>query len=394
MGETILRKADSGKLFRMKWEYEGDRTGFRDLLDFGTADMDFQSPQPLLNALTEVVQRGHLGYPMLPEAYFKAVHDWIKKKNGWDVDTHICLEHNVGIYMAVFNALDALTDPGDKITIFSPVHFCFKRMIQINGRVALECPLEERDGVFRMNLSALEACLQCGTKVLWICNPHNPVGRAWSKEELQQVADLCIKYNTIIFSDDVYCDLLYSGASYTPIASLSEEISQRTITFYSPSKAYNVTGLRHSFTITENPDFMKRYRESMDKVDLGYGMSLMGIAATIAAYNECEDWVGALMQQVSENHRALTAFCKENLPETIVAKADATYFAWINLRALELPPAQLGYLLEQEEHMIVENGLQLGKGGAGYIRMNLATTSETLQQGMERLGHFWNAHRK
>lgn len=394
MEQAILRKADSGKLFRMKWEYERERTGFQELLDFGTADMDFQSPQPLLDALMEVLQRGHLGYPMLPEAYYEAVHKWLKRKNGWEVDTHICLEHNVGIYMAVFNALDALTQPGDKITIFSPVHFCFKRMIQINGRIALECPLLEQDGVFRINFSALEACLQSGTKVLWLCNPHNPVGRAWSRDELQQVADLCVKYKVMIFSDDVYCDLMYAGASYTPIASLSAEVSQQTITFYSPSKSYNVTGLRHSFTITENPEFMKRYRESMDKVDLGYGMSLMGIAATIAAYNDCGPWVEALMRQVRENHQALTAYCREHLPGAVVAKADATYFAWIDLRALDIPPAQLGYLLEQEERLIVENGLQLGKGGAGYIRMNLATTGETLQLGMERLGHFWNAHRK
>lgn len=394
MADNILQFAQGDGLFRMKWEYERERTGYEDLLDFGTADMDFRSAQPILNELAAVVQRGHLGYPMRPAAYYDAIHHWLIRRAQWDVDVYTCMEQNVGIYPAVFNALDALTLPGDKIAIFTPVHFCFKHIIQINNRIALECPLEEQDGIYQINFTALESCLQSGAKVLWICNPHNPVGRAWSRSDLQAIADLCIKYNVTIFSDDVYCDLLYDGAVYTPIASLSQEISQRTITFYSPSKAYNLTGLRHSFTVTENPEFMKCYRESMSKVDLDYGMSIMGIAATIAAYSHCDDWLHALMSQVSENHSSLVSYCREFLPEVTVARANATYFAWLDLRAFKLPPAQLSYLLEQEEHLIVSNGLQLGKGGGGFIRMNIATSEETLRKGMERLGHFRCVHRK
>ena len=394
MEKSLLHPVKSDHLYRMKWESEFERTGFSDLLDFGTADMDFQSPQPILDDLAQVIRRGHLGYPMLPEAYYGAIHSWLKQKNGWDVDTHICLEHNVGIYMAVFNALESLTKAGDRITILTPVHFCFKRMIQINDRIALECPLEEQGGIFRINFDSLESCLKSDTKVLWICNPHNPVGRAWNKEELTKIAELCEKYDVMIFSDDVYCDLIYPGEKYIPIASLSKEISQRTITFYSPSKSYNVTGLRHSFTITENPEYLKRYRESMDKIDLSYGMSLMGIAATIAAYERCDDWIKELMQLVSQNHQTLSSACAQNMPGAKVAKADSTYFAWIDMRALDLPPDRLGYQLEQEEHLILGNGMQLGKGGNGYVRMNLATTEETVQKGIERLTHFWDVHSK
>ena len=385
---NLLKPVEDKDLFRMKWDYERERTGYADLLDFGTADMDFKSPEPILSALKQVLERGHLGYPMLPDAYYNAIHDWLVRHCAWDVDTYASVEHNVGIYMAVWNALDALTLPGDKVTIFTPVHFCFKRQIQINGRVAVECPLVEKDGRFTIDPASLEACLADDTKVLWICNPHNPVGRAWTREELQIMADLCVKYNVLILSDDVYCDLLYPGTKYTPIASLSKEISQRTMTFYSPSKAYNVTGLRHSFTLTENPEFMKRYRESMDKIDLGYGMTLMGIAATIAAYNECGPWVRELMSLIENNYQMLTERLEDQMPQIQVAKADATYFAWVDMRSLDVAAAQLAYRIEQEEHMIVENGLQLGKGGGGFIRINLSTTPDILEEGIDRLIHF------
>ena len=390
---NLLKPVEDKDLFRMKWDYERERTGYADLLDFGTADMDFKSPEPILSALKQVLERGHLGYPMLPDAYYNAIHDWLVRHCAWDVDTYASVEHNVSIYMAVWNALDALTLPGDKVTIFTPVHFCFKRQIQINGRVAVECPLVEKDGRFTIDPASLEACLADDTKVLWICNPHNPVGRAWTPEELQIMADLCVKYDVLILSDDVYCDLLYPGAVYTPIASLSKEVSQRTMTFYSPSKSYNVTGLRHSFTLTENPEFMKRYRESMDKIDLGYGMTLMGIAATIAAYNECGPWIRELMSLIENNHQMLTERLEDQVPQIRVAKADATYFAWVDMRSLGIAAAQLAYRIEQEEHMIVENGLQLGKGGAGFIRINLSTTPDTLEEGIDRLIHFCqNSH--
>lgn len=227
-----------------------------------------------------------------------------------------------------------------------------------------------------------------------MCNPHNPVGRAWTREELEKIAALCIRYQVTILSDDVYCGLTYDGSVYTPIASLSPEISYRTITFYSISKTYNTTALRHAFMVSENPEFTKQYSELLASMGAGYGQNLMGLEATIAAFRECEPWRRRLMEQMAENHHYLAEAFAESVPECKVIRADATYFAWIDLRALDIRPAQLSYLLEQEERIVVENGFRLGKGGAGFIRFNLATSQENLQEGTRRLIDFCRHHCK
>lgn len=381
-----------GGLPRLKWEYEKERTGWEDLLAFGTADMDVACPRPILDTLQKVLEKGHLGYPMTPNKYYDAIHNWFLRHCNWDIDTRCTVGQNVGIYCSAQSILNILTQPGDRVTILTPVHFCFKRQINLNGRVAIECPLVCVNGRYEIDFNALEACLQSRCKLLWLCNPHNPVGRAWTREELQKVADICMRYDVYILSDDVYCGLLFPSASYTPIASLSKEISSRAVTMYSTSKSYNTTGLRHSFIVTENPEILKRYREELDRQDLGYGQNSLGIAAVIAAYNECDPWLKSLMEQIAKSHKTVTDFCTTFLPGATVAKADATYFAWIDMRALRIPPQQLTYLLEQETHIVVENGLGLGKGGAGFIRMNLAISPEQLSEGLDRLKGFWQRH--
>ena len=389
MGGSNVTIVNPSNLSRLKWEYEAERTGFADLLCMGTADMDFESPQPILRALREVIDRGHLGYPYVTNQYYDAIHDWLLKTGSWDIDARSCVANNVGVYMSAWNALDILTVPGDRIAILCPVHFCFKKMITMNNRVVVECPLVQIDGQYQIDYSYLEACLKSNVKMLWLCNPHNPVGRVWTKEELEKIGTLCVQNDVLIMSDDVYCGLVFPDIAYTPIASLSKEISRRTITLYSTSKSYNTTGLRHSFIVTENIEIFMKYQESLARSDLDYGVNIMGIAATIAAYNECDEWLSALMKQIQKNHQFVTDCLKKNMPEAVVTEAEAAYFAWIDMRPLGLNPQQISYLIEQEEHMIVENGAGLGKGGSGFIRINLATSEEYLHEGVKRLKHFW-----
>lgn len=393
-GQQYLKLADPNGLARLKWEYEQCRTGYQDLIGMGTADMDFMCPEPILRAIREVADRGHLGYPMIPDTYYEAIHDWLLKKADWNVDTVQSVCHNSGIYISAWSILDVLTKPGDKIVILSPVHFCFKRMIDMNQRITIECPLIQADGCYTIPEGALEACLASGAKLLWLCNPHNPVGRAWSKTELGMVAELCDKYDVQILSDDVYCGLTFPGVPYTPIASLSKEISYRTVTLYSTSKSYNTTGLLHSYIVAENPETMKRYKESMDKLDLRYSVDIMGIYALIAAYRDCDEWLDALRCQLQKNHQMVEDYLAEHLPDTLVAKANAMYFAWIDMRKLGMNPRQLEYTLEQEEHIIAENGLRGGKGGGGFIRLNIATSEENIREAMRRLQQFWEKYKK
>ena len=392
MKNTEVQLVEADGLSRMKWEYEIDKNKYPDLLGMGTADMDFKSPQPLLDELAEVIRTGHLGYPWVDDRYYEVISQWLKRTCGWEIEGRFCIANGLGIYHSAGFLIDLLSRPGDRVTILSPVHMCFKQLINVHERFCLECPLVLDGDHYRINYQMLESCFASGSRLLWLCNPHNPVGRVWKREELEKIAKLCLKYNVSIMSDDVYCGLLYEGYRYTPIASLSPEISRRTVTMYSTSKSYNTSGLRHSYIVTENAELLKRYREAIDRYNMNYGMNIMGIHATMAAYSFCDGWLKELMHKVAENHAFLADFCAEKLALVHLLPAEATYFAWIDMRKLGIPPKQLAYLIAQEEHLIVENGSNEGKGGDGFIRINLATSRENVEEAAERLLDFYQHH--
>ncbi|MGO4944881.1 MalY/PatB family protein [Blautia sp. Sow4_E7] len=392
MSEQIPVIASNDGLYRLKWEYERERTSYTDLLCFGTADMDYRSPEPILDAMRGVLDRGHLGYPMIPERYYEVIHNWLLSIAGWDIDARCSIAQSAGIYMGAWAIISLLTRPQDMVTILTPVHFCYKEILRLNNRKIIECPLELIENGYSINFGRLEACFASGSRLLWLCNPHNPIGHAWTKAELEKIAELCLKYQVYIISDDVYCGLLFSGTSYTPIASLSKEISRYTVTLYSTSKTYNTAALRHAFLVTENPEIYKKYREFLTSMSMDYGQNIMGIEATIAALGECEEWRRKVMEKIMAAHRFLEKYFEENMPMCKVIKSDSSYFAWIDMRALKIQPQMLTHLLEQEEHMIVENGYFLGKGGAGFIRFNLACDEEHLKEGAARLKEFCFKH--
>ena len=179
----------SDGLLRLKWEEERERASCPDLLCFGTADMDYRSPEPVLASLKSVLERGHLGYPKIPDLYYETIHNWLLHIAGWNVDTRCCVLQNSGVYVLAWGALQLLTKPGDAVVILTPVHSVFKELLTLNNRKTLECPLMLKNGFYEIDFSFLEGCLASGAKVLWLCNPHNPVGRAWTREELKKIAE-------------------------------------------------------------------------------------------------------------------------------------------------------------------------------------------------------------
>lgn len=384
MGHT-LDFLDRTGLSTLKWEYEQEKYNDPSLLCFGTADMDFGCPQPILDSITEVVQKGHLGYPHIRGSYYEAIESWLARTTGWHIDARTCTATNVGVYTAVWTILDALTQPGDEVIIQTPVHFCFTQILCDNGRVPVVNPLKEENQAYRMDWEHLESLFTSKTKIFWLCNPHNPIGRAWTVEELHRLGEICLRNHVTILSDDIYCGLVFPGVSYTPIASLSPQLSQNTITCYAPSKSYNTTGIKFSYVVSENPEIIQKYNVSLAKLDLTYGINIFGLAITEAAYNHCDPWLQNLMQYIQGNYRFLCDFVRDRLPGASVAKTDATYFAWIDMRCLGIPTDQLSTIFQERAHIIINSGTSLGQGGEGHMRLNLACSQKTLQEGLLRL---------
>ncbi len=384
MYKMFEQNLERDKINSLKWNYEIQRTGDPDLLCFGTADMDIRAPQPVLDAIVEVARIGHLGYPMIRPSYYDAIIHWQERLSGWKLQRE-WIDDNVGIYTSCYGIMNALTDPGDEIIIQSPVHYPFAAMIQANGRAVLLNPLVVEDGRYRMDLKNLAQNLTSRTRMLWLCNPHNPVGRAWDADELMELGEICLKNNILIMSDDVYCGLLYPGKKYTPMAALSPQLAQCTLTLWSTSKIYNTTGVRHSLVVCPNPDLMKKYRTMLQKQNLNYGKNIFGLAATEAAFKECDEWVKHLMVDVEEHHALAKAILEEGIPGASVGSMDATYVAWVDIRCLDIAAEDMGNFFEKEARVIVEPGHKFGKAGEGYFRMNLGTSRQRLTEGLHRI---------
>ncbi len=372
-------------LSTMKWEAELARTNDPELLCSGTADMDFRSPEPILETIREIAGRGHLGYPYVTKEYYGAIENWLYRLCGWKIDASSCVENNVGIYTAVWCVLDALTKPGDEVIIQQPVHFCFNRMLVDNGRTPVVNPLHFDGERYTMDFEQLESCFTERTKLFWLCNPHNPVGRAWTREELEKIADICLKHNVPILSDDVYCEMLFPGKSYIPIAAVSPEAAQNTIICYSTSKAYNTTSVKHSFVVSENRELLDQYYRSLTKLDLEYGLNLIGMEVTKTAFNKCGDWVRELMEYIEGNYRVFDEILCTKTKTIRTVQPEATYFVWVDMRGLKLGEKPLSDVIEKEAHLLIGMGDKLGIGGDGFIRVNLGCTRDMVSQIANRL---------
>lgn len=384
MGYNFEVEIDKSRFSTMKWDAEIAERQDEDILAFGTADMDFLTAQPIRDALSSVIDTGHFGYPYIQDDYYNAIINWYKRRTHWDFSGN-SIANSVGIYTSIATLIDALSNPGDEIIYQPPVHFCFKQIIEDNGRVALANPLINDNGIYKMDVESLKSTISDKTRLLMLCNPQNPIGKAWDEAELGKLAEFCLSHNVIIISDDVYSGLLYESARYTPIASLSKDTSNITVTCNSTSKSYNTTGIKHSYIIAENTELMDLYQRSLKKTNLNYGMNIMGIATIKAAYNDCDDWLTDLMDYVKGNFSCLEQFIRENMPKISLVTPEATYFAWLDYRKLGLSSSQLGDHFKNDVRIVIENGRDFGENGEGFIRMNLGCTRDILQKGLQRM---------
>lgn len=362
----------------------------QELLPMWVADMDFYPPEAVTEAIKTRADHGLYGYTYIADEVKEAIGSWVQNRQSWAIEAD-WVQFSHGVVPSIGKAIQALTEPGDKILVQSPVYPPFFSMVKDNDRELVNCPLEENDASYSINFEALEDALKQDIKMFLLCSPHNPVGRVWTREELLKISELCVRYDVIIISDEIHGDLVFEPHQQIPIASLSPAVSALTITLIAPSKTFNLAGLQASAVITEN----KNFREKLEKIDKKNGfftLNTFGILAMHAAYEKGAPWLEELLGYLAENIKLVDTFLQEELPQLKLTQPESTYLLWIDCRAAGLSDAELNKTLLEEGRIAMNPGFSFGDGGSGFMRMNIACPRDTVEEGLQRLKSALSSH--
>lgn len=366
----------------VKWD-DDPREG---QLPMWVADMDFRTAPCILAALRRRVEHGIFGYALPPESYYEAVRTWFLRRHGWAPEREWILP-TTGVIPALAAILHALTRPGDRILMQTPVYNHFFIAVENAGCTVDESPLILHDNTYRIDFEDLERrAADPRTKLMLLCNPHNPAGRVWSPEELRRIGEICLRHDLFILSDEIHCELVMPGFRHTTFASLGDEFLRRSVTCCSPSKAFNLAGLQVANIFAADPEIRTRITRALEVAETG-SISPFAIDALTAAYNEGETWLDALIGYLHANDRYLREFMRRELPRYAVLPLEGTYLEWIDCRHTGLRSEDLAARLQDESGLRVNPGSIYGAAGEGFLRLNIACPRVTLTDGLERLKH-------
>ena len=367
--------------------YKWDSTDDKEVLPMWVADMDFPTAPCIINALEKRVEHGIFGYTRVPEEYYDAVISWFSRRHQWQIERDWFI-YTSGVVPALSAVIKALANEGDNVLTLTPVYNCFFSSIRNNGCKLSSCALKYENNTFSIDFDDLERrAADPKTPLLLLCNPHNPSGRVWTREELQRIGDICIKHNVIVVSDEIHCEIVHPGYKYIPFASISEEFQKHSVTCISPSKAFNIAGLQIANIIVENDEWRQRIDKAIN-INEVCDVNPFGVIATIAAYNEGEEWLNQLLQYIHDNYLFFKDYCEEHLPQLPVAPLEGTYLAWMDCRSLGIPSEELEEELMKEAKLWLNAGSMYGKEGEGFMRWNLACPRQLVKEGLERFSQF------
>ncbi len=356
--------------------------GTEDLIPMWVADMDFPVPVEVTEALKQRADHPLYGYTMRPDSYYNSFIQWLEKRHGWKVEKDWIL-FSPGVVPALNFIIQAFSKPGEKILIQPPVYHPFFFSVENNYREMVFNPLRYSNGRYEMDFDDLEKKLP-GVKMILLSNPHNPVGRAWTAEELKKMADLCVKHDVLIVSDEIHSDLSLPGNKHIPVASLSDEIAAGTLSCMAPSKTFNLAGLSTSSVIISDKEKRTSFEEYLERFHISGG-NVFGMVASEAAYLHGEDWLNQVLGYVRDNFEYLDDFLKKNLPEVHLTPAEATYLAWIDFSALGMEGDELKSFMINKAKVGMNDGRTYRDGGEGFQRMNLACPRSTVEEALNRI---------
>ncbi|MBR1468758.1 MAG: pyridoxal phosphate-dependent aminotransferase [Prevotella sp.] len=365
----------------VKW----DETTIDDIIPLWVADMDFEAAPAIREALRKRVEHGVFGYAIVQDSYYDAVVRWFSRRHQWTIQRE-WIQYTTGVVPAVSAVIKALTMPGERVLIQTPVYNCFFSSIRNNGCEVAISPLRATQSptpTYEVDWDDFERkCADEKTTVFLLCNPHNPAGRVWTREELEHMNDICVRHGVRVISDEIHCELVMPGHRFTPFAAVSGACSANCVTCGSPSKSFNTAGLQMANIICEDAEMRRRIDRAININEI-CDVNPFAPLAVEAAYNECEDWIDALNEYLWGNYQALCAFFAENLPTLRVFQLEGTYLVWVDIAATGLSADALTEKLLNEGHVWVNSGTMYGS--EGFIRINIATQRSRLMEGLRRM---------
>ncbi len=367
----------------IKYDLRQDTFGVKDVIPMWVADMDFKTPDFIMSAFRERLNHEIYGYSFRPPEYFSSIIDWIKLRHKWTIEKEwICF--SPGIVPALNLCTLAYTRAGDSIIVQPPVYFPFFTAVEAHGRKLVYNQLKESEGRWEMDFDSLITLIDEKTRMIILSNPHNPVGRAWTRQELTRLGDICVEKDILVLSDEIHSDLVLPGYTHTPFASLSEKFADRTITLIAPSKTFNLAGLSTSSVIISNQTLRKSFNRIIDNLHIGGG-NIFGTIASVSAYSHGHQWLTDLLDYIDNNIDFVADYCEKMIPEIIPVMPEATYMIWLDCRKFNLTGKELQNFFIRSAGVGMNEGSTFGPGGEGFMRMNVATTHQTVIKAMEQI---------
>ena len=367
----------------IKWSVNAKMFGSDEVISAWVADMDLASPAPVIEALCARAAHGIFGYPIRPAAYYAALINWMRQRHGWEIEAE-WLTYSPGVVTGLCLAVHAYTQPGDKIIIQPPVYPPFFSVVRNNGRQLALNPLQVVDGKYRMDLENLEKQFDARTKMIILCSPHNPVGRVWTRDELAQLGELCLRKNILIVSDEIHCDLILRGGKHVPLATISDELAHNTITCVAPSKTFNIPGLYTAAAVIPNARLRAQFNTVRENFGLE-GTNVFGIAGFEAAYRAGEEWLDQLLEYLQGNLEFLQNYFEKSIPRIKPTRPEGTYLAWLDCRGLGLDDVALKEFMLKQAKVALNEGHTFGTEGRGFMRLNFGCPRATLAEALRRI---------
>lgn len=385
MKYNFNERIDRSENHSAKWAEMKMKFGRSDLIPMWVADMDIKAAPEIIESMKKKVEQEIFGYVYRPDSYYKTATEWLKKRFGYEISPS-SLIHSPGVVPSMSILVKMLTKTTDKILIQTPVYPPFASAVKDNGRELVENPLiKDEKGYYTIDFEDLEKKLSLDeVKLFILCNPHNPVGRVWKKEELLKMGELCKKYNVRILADEIWRDLIMPGYKHTPMASLSKDIEDITITLFSPTKSFNLAGLQASFATFSKAEERKEFENILEQMDVKRN-NPFSLVAFETAYEKCEDWLEELILHIDGNMQYVVDFIAEKLPEIKVVKPEGTYLMWLDFNGTKIPQDKIQEFLINEAKVAMNDGGSFGSNGKGFARMNVACPRYMVEEAMERI---------